>query len=76
MQERSATAPRNCCVLFAFRTLCTETPNTVRLLCARPSTSVLTYLTVVLVVFGPVVVVVGGANCALSFTGPIGWATR
>ncbi len=76
MQERSATAPRNCCVLFAICTLCTETPNTVRLLCAGPSTSVLTYLMVVVVLWGPVVVVVGVVSWALSFTGRIGWATR
>src|SRR5665213_1441559 len=32
LQERSTTAPRNCCVLFAHCTFCTETPNVIRLL--------------------------------------------
>jgi len=41
-----------------------------------PSTSVLTYLMVVVVLWGPVVVVVGVVSWALSFTGRIGWATR
>lgn len=77
LQERSSTSPRNCCVLIAHCTFCTETPNDHQVTRRAAPFGDLSYFRVVVVVvglvvvvvvpeWGLVVVVVGGVNTRLK----------
>ena len=92
LHERSASAPHQCCVLFAQCTFCTTAPNDLRILRESAQPDVEDEFDVVVVVFCVVVVVLalappdfgapffeeelGTLNWAFSDTGLIGWATR
>ena len=74
--ERSATALRNCCVLFAYCAVCAHTPNREMLLSRAPQPDLFVEIVVVVALEGDVVVVVGSLSTGFKWTGLIGWATR